>query len=442
MRTVFVLSLIGLLILSAISLLVIFRPGSGKNEKNQFYVGVTFSGNTTAEATRLIDRVKTSTNLFVLQSGPISKNETVMNEICDYAVAAGLHIIVYFGWFDVDHLWQVPWLDFAKKRWGDRLLGVYYYDEPGGIQIDYNWLSYFEKIKQGNSTQYQIHAPEIEGYLNGSLPKNYDSAAQMYVDAVETAPGLEELKSRSITVFTSDYALYWFDYLGGYDVVLAQFGWNHSLVQDIALVRGAAQMQNKTWGVIITWKYRESPYLDNGEEIYRQMKMAYEAGAKYVIIFNYPKINDYGILTDDHFEALGRFWKEVVRKPHVVHGAIEAKAAFVLPRNYGWGMRHCEDRIWYWGPDEKSIQIWELSRSLLEQYGLSLDIIYDDPKFPVNLKYEQTYYLNPPDLAKTQDTSISIYVRPRQPKITNAYMHAVVLAKKISTNDSSLIDIG
>jgi hypothetical protein len=194
--------------------------------------------------------------------------------------------------------------------------------------------------------------------------------------------------------FTSDYALYWFDYLGGYDVVLAQFGWNHSLIQDIALIRGATRMQNKTWGAIITWKYREPPYLDNGEEIYRQMRMAYESGAKYVIIFNYPKINDYGILTDEHFEALERFWNEVVKTPQVVHGSIAAEASLILPRSYGWGMRNREDRIWYWGPDEKSPHIWEFSRNLLARYGLRLDIVYNYTSFLVTGKYPQIYYWN------------------------------------------------
>ena len=144
--------------------LFIPKFGMVENEKEEFYVGVTFGGNTTAEAKLLIDRVKNYTNLFVLQSGPISKNETAINEICDYAIASGLHIIVYFGWFDTDHPWQIPWLDFAKQRWDDRFLGVYYYDEPGGIQIDYNWSHFFDQVKQMNSTLYQTHTAEINGY--------------------------------------------------------------------------------------------------------------------------------------------------------------------------------------------------------------------------------------------------------------------------------------
>jgi hypothetical protein len=123
----------------------------------------------------------------------------------------------------------------------------------------------------------------------------------------ENNQGLISLKEAGIKTFTSDYVLYWFDYLGGYDVMLAQFGWNSSYIQDIALVRGAARMQNKSWGAIITWKYDQPPYLDdNEEEIYNQMHTAYEAGAEYVIIFNYPQIegNPWGTLTDKHFEAL------------------------------------------------------------------------------------------------------------------------------------------
>ncbi len=89
-------------------------------ETTEFYVGVSFCGNTTAEAKLLIDRIKDYTNLFVLQSGPVSENETATNEICDYAVDAGLDIIVYFGdlqpkiLLDKDLLWRLSWLSTAK----------------------------------------------------------------------------------------------------------------------------------------------------------------------------------------------------------------------------------------------------------------------------------------------------------------------------------------
>ena len=32
--------------------------------------------------------------------------------------------------------WHVSWLNSTKERWGDKFLGVYLFDEPGGKQID------------------------------------------------------------------------------------------------------------------------------------------------------------------------------------------------------------------------------------------------------------------------------------------------------------------
>jgi hypothetical protein len=58
-------------------------------------------------------------------------------------------------------------------------------------------------------------------------------------------------------------------------------------------------------------------------------------------------------------------------------------------------MRSPEDTIWgLWGPDEKSPQIWELSRNLLGQYRFGLDTVYDDPELSVERKYAQTIYWN------------------------------------------------
>jgi hypothetical protein len=184
----------------------------------------------------------------------------------------------------------------------------------------------------------------------------------------------------------------------GYDVVFAQAGWNHSLAQSIGLVRGAARLQGKSWGAIVTWKYSDEPYLDTGEAIYGQMRTAYEAGAEYIVVFNYPTLegNEYGgAMRDEHFDALERFWNEVAKNPAVFHGGVEAEAALVLPRNYGWGMRNPYDRIWgLWGPDEKSPQIWNISRQLLAEYGTRLDIVYDDPAFPVEGAYKTVYCWN------------------------------------------------
>jgi len=137
--------------------------------------------------------------------------------------------------------------------------------------------------------------------------------------------------------------------VGGWNVILTQIGWNGTVAQDIALVRGAAKLQNKEWGAMITWKYDEAPYLDSGEEIYKQMQMAYTAGADYIVIFNYPTLNGppYGAMTDEHFQALENFWNDI-KTQKITHGSTKGDVAYVLPENYGWGMRRSDDKIWYW----------------------------------------------------------------------------------------------
>ena len=387
MKSVYIVLLNILILLGAI--FVQYNPTPENKDDLPFYLGVTFCGETIAEAKLLIDKTKDYTNLFVLQSGPISKNESAINEICNYAVESGLNIIVYFGWFDIDHQWQIPWLDYAKNQWEDNFLGVYYYDEPGGTHIDYNWSRLFMGMKEQNSTIYQTFSTTIESYLQGTLQRDYDEAASHFISSLQNNQDIKELKSRSIRTFTSDYALYWFDYIGGYDVVFAEFGWNNSIAQEIALVRGAAQIQNKSWGAIVTWKYMNQPYLDSGDTIYYQMRTAYEAGAKYVVVFNYAEINGdcFGIMRDEHFKALERLWNEVVSEQKIEQGSIKSDHLLVLPKNYGYGMRRPDDKIWYWGADEETTQIWNYTRKLVLQYGLKLDIAYEDTKFPVTNQY-------------------------------------------------------
>ena len=55
-------------------------------------------------------------------------------------------------------------------------------------------------------------------------------------------------------LFTSDYGLYWYDYLSGYSTVFAEFVGDQSRQIAVALDRGAANALGKNWGVMITYQ--------------------------------------------------------------------------------------------------------------------------------------------------------------------------------------------
>ncbi len=373
MKKAHLLILLVLLIISAISMPIIYVYYF--DDGKELFFGVSFGLNTASEAKLLIDKVKDYTNLFLINSWDISTNETALNEICEYAINAKLHFIVFFSFVSrVVYPWHQTWLDTVKERFGEYFLGVYFYDEPGGNQID-------KGVWRGGAS--------VEDF------SNYSEAANWYVKDISSSGSMIDLKSRNIPVFTSDYALYWFDYLAGYDCVFVEFGWNHSRIQHIALGRGAAKVQNKEWGVIITWTYNHPPYLENGTRLFEDLVTAYRAGAKYIIVFNYPKLNEYGILTDEHFNAMKKFWNLLKHSPRTLGERVDGQVAYVLPKDYGWGMRSPEDKIWgIWPPDYLSQTIWENMNTLITRYGLKLDIIYDDPKFNYEKKYSTIYPWN------------------------------------------------
>lgn len=411
-----------------------------ETSNNDFFFGVTFGGNTTSQAKLLIDKVKDYTNLFIINSWDITANETALTEICNYAVDAKMNIIVFFSFvfynytdqegndlisgpletreeslvfYNYTHQsgslynsssWEdlgvspfhMAWLNKARERWGDKFLGVYLYDEPGGKQID---TGFWDRRAFGESDVWFAEG-NITAFRNVS---DYSDAANRFVRSLCRSGSMQHVINSSIPdsinsplpVFTSDYALYWFDYLAGYDAVFAELGWNHAETQHIALCRGAANVQNKQWGAIITWADDNPPYLANGAEMFRQMLTAYYAGARYLIIFNYPQVNPYGALTEEHFAAMERFWNQIHAFPGSVLEKVEGQVAFVLPKDYGWGMRNPDDKIWgFWFPDDLSPLIWENMNKLIEKYGLKLDIIYDDPQFNFVEKYSKIYFWN------------------------------------------------
>jgi hypothetical protein len=375
-----------------------------------FFFGVTFGGNTASEAKLLIDKVKGYTNLFVVDNWDVALNETALNEICEVALDANLNVMVYFNFIfsDASQLfprWEqvfgdagiepfhIPWLIDTWERWGNKFLGAYVLDEPGGKQIDIGHYSGFTTGYSGNNhttfanvSSYSDAAYKFVGGLRNSYLRRLKDAS--YSGSIPNATGI------IIPAFTADNALYWFDYLAGYDAVFAELGWNHNEAQHIALCRGAANVQNKQWGAIITWASNDPPYLASGSQMLEELNVAYSSGAKYIIVFNYPQINPYGALTDEHFTAMETFWNQIHSSPRNAAEKVD-QVALVLPKDYGWGMRQPDDKIWgLWPADDLSPLIGERIATLINEYGLKLDIIYDDPQFNYTEKYSKIYYWN------------------------------------------------
>jgi hypothetical protein len=73
-----------LIVISAVGVASIYIAcnAQGSDDDQDFYFGVSFGGNTTAEAKLLIDKVKDYSNYFLINSYDLSNNETALNEIC------------------------------------------------------------------------------------------------------------------------------------------------------------------------------------------------------------------------------------------------------------------------------------------------------------------------------------------------------------------------
>jgi hypothetical protein len=364
---------VSILVVSVIlTLFYVFSQVEKEKSKKEFFFGVSYGQNSFEEAKNIIDKVKNYTNLFIINSYPLTYNNTnpnELNKICDYAAKSDLHFIVYFFSFLAGN-WQQEWLDTARKNWGEKFLGVYLRDEPGGYQI------------------------ENGDFINGLT---YAEASKNFVEAISSSRSMEILKNKTVKVFTSDFGLYYYDYLAGYDTVFAEFGWNNSRIRQIGLCRGAAKIMNKDWGAIITWTYMSPPFIGSGEEIYEDMLTAYSSGAKYVVIFDYSKNpidGKYGILTDEHFEAMEQFWHYINSESDNI-SIINGKFAYKLPNYYGSALRYVDDKIWgIWDADKNSTKIWENLIDLEKKHGLELDIIYDDPRFDIKNSYQIIYYWN------------------------------------------------
>ena len=377
-----------LTVLIVISLFIALNVLSNKTPGRPFYVGVEYAygKNQTAEfqisqIEALVNKVKDYTNLFVLGEVSLTFNQTALYEACDYVYNnSKLYFIVLFTGGDYYSYNIAQWMFEAKDRYGDRLLEIYKYDEPGGNQIDNTPAQLINKTIVGPDASYSDIAGNYVGYL--SFMVNFYR------------------EFGRVNLSTADYGLYWFDYASNYTSVYAEFVGNESRQRIIALDRGAAQAFGRDWGVIINWKYNQPPhYLESGDAMYSDLALAYSAGAKYAFVFSYgnPNTTDYGILEPEHFAALQKFWSTLHSNP-ASFGSNNAEAAYIVPKDYGFGFRSPSDTIWGLKPaDALSSKIfYDTNNTLPAMYGSRFDILYDEPELiaPLLKNYTVVYYWN------------------------------------------------
>ena len=338
---------------------------SRENEFEEFYFGVDVAYAELDKIEALVDQVTNYTNFFVIGSTGISHNQENLNQTIAYLVNHDLSYSVFTA-----NAARLPLINDTVSSYGNGFMGLYFDDEVGGRQLD--------------RTDHQSVLSAV----------NYSDAAAQFIDYVGFWLNAEFNFNRSLSflvpsefrLFTSDYALYWFDYKAGYDVVLGQFGWNYSRQLNVALCRGAATIQDKEWGVMIAWTYTEPPYLGSGEELFDDLVLAYENGAKYVVVFDTNEDYTASTLLDEHFDAMERFWQYTKHNPRSSN-LLDDRVAFVLPKDWAYGFRGPDDKIWgLWETDELVSSISEDLGVLLDENGSKLDIIYDD-----NLALDNTY---------------------------------------------------
>ena len=334
-----------------------------KEDPSGLFVGVDMAYDNVTEIKLLVDQISPYINTVVIGSAGITFDMEKLDEICQYIYNRDVYFMIYAHPINDPEalVIQRQWILEAKPRWGKYFLGLYAYDEPGGRQLD---GASYKPVDDKNW-----------------FADNWTDAADKYVSQLNLILNhtiRDQMGGMNLPLFTSDYALYWFDYEAGYDTVFAEFGWNYSRNLNVALCRGAANVQNKEWGVMITWTYTQSPYIESGGELYNDLVLAYESGAKYILVFDTNENYTCSILQREHLDALKRFW-EYARTHRRMSDQIRGEVAYVLPKDYAYGFRGPEDKVWgLWQADEFSLNISTKVGSLINNYQNRLDMIYDD----------------------------------------------------------------
>ena len=371
-----------------VSLFLSFEP-TGKAPQRPFYVGVEFAyGDQFNQVKAMVDQVRNYTNLFVMGSVTLTFNRTALDESCNYIYNSGLNFIVLitsFPMYNASNGYPAgntvfDWMGNASQTYGKQLLGFYRYDEPGGNQIDAGRFQLIKNATLGASGVASAYVENLGGIIN-------------YYSTYGNRSNVQPAK-----MFTSDYALFWFDYESDYSTVFCEFVGNDSRQTPIALDRGAAVSMGKQWGAIVTWN-SEFPNPESKTQLLSDLSTAYAAGATYAVVFPLPITGySYWTLPQENFEALQTFWQELHANPGQFKST-PAKAAYVAPADFGFGFRSIYDSIWGLFPSGSSpysAGVWSGTQTLLAKYGYGLNIVFDNPTViqPTLKNYQKVYYYN------------------------------------------------
>jgi len=349
------------------------------------FVGVDVAyGNETA-VYAVADAVYGFANLIIIGSLNVTTNTAALTRVCDFLYQKGFYFIFLVAAAVTDFLPPLgpdsSFFSTASAQWGSKFLGAYVFDEPGGHQLD----SSEKVVPSVPISQFEIN--------------DYSYASEDYVDSLtgDLAITLDWYTPSPVQsqLFTSDYGLYWYDYLSGYSTIFAEFVGNQSRQIAVALDRGAAHVLGRDWGVIIT--YSANNTIENATQLYSDMTFAWQSDAKYIIVFdgNATDASNSGVLTQAHIDAMEQFWNYT--KTNTRSNEYPANTAYVLPADYGFGFRNPSDTIWgLWNADALSPAVWNNANSLLASYGNNLDIVFDAKldSEPVTLPYEALIFWN------------------------------------------------
>jgi hypothetical protein len=130
----------------------------------------------------------------------------------------------------------LKFLNNAKDRYSEKFLGVYYDDEPMGIPFDWDWHGVF---RNGSEAYQDPYLPALAPLFQrlqiasetGQQPADYNVEAEWYHNLLMLNRGHNKLKQNNITTFTSDYMIYWYDFLGNYDTVFPRLSFKYNRKQ-------------------------------------------------------------------------------------------------------------------------------------------------------------------------------------------------------------------